>query len=213
MDGELFEVSVCTEVRAPLRHLQRLSPGEVQRMFEAFSLEREVRNDVLELSEQEENRRVPIQSGDLFLMETISMLTLVRFFRFANVKDGCWEWSGAITNYGYGSQTVNKKTFRAHRLSLMIHGRNIRDAYVLHHCDNRKCVNPEHLYLGDALDNARDRVARKRWFREPKTHCLHGHSLEGENLYISPKSKQRCCRTCRSARSKKFYERNKKRGT
>lgn len=51
----------------------------------------------------------------------------------------------------------------AHRASWVIHNGDIPDGlFVLHHCDNPKCVNPSHLYLGTAADNSNDRVKRGR---------------------------------------------------
>lgn len=76
---------------------------------------------------------------------------------------GCWEWQGVLTRDGYGMACYKGKRVRAHRLSLL-HRLNIEnsDFLALHHCDNRKCINPEHLYLGTALQNSGDMVERCR---------------------------------------------------
>ena len=73
---------------------------------------------------------------------------------------GCWLWTGAKTGVGYGS-------FRgkgAHRVSWeRHHGRAVPGRkMVLHRCDNRACVNPDHLFLGSQLDNVRDMMAKGR---------------------------------------------------
>ena len=78
-----------------------------------------------------------------------------------NETSGCWEWFGTITR-GYGKY----KGYQAHRLAWLA----FKDIpplgfYVLHTCDNRKCVNPEHLYLGTQSDNMRD-----MWQRGGRTH-------------------------------------------
>lgn len=81
-----------------------------------------------------------------------------------NPETGCWEWTGWIHPKGYGILTNHKlvKT-RAHRFSYRKYRGPISDGkMVLHHCDNRKCVCPDHLYLGDARKNMADALARGR---------------------------------------------------
>lgn len=75
----------------------------------------------------------------------------------------CWLWQGAITKKGYGHFWANGTNRRAHRISWEIHyGPIPPDLWVLHKCDNRACVNPDHLYLGTAKENALDRELRDR---------------------------------------------------
>ena len=96
---------------------------------------------------------------------------IFRFFsRVTKESDqlGCWEWIGTITNEGYGVFGVEGGFSSAHRFSWKIHYGDIPDGLlVLHKCDNRKCVNPEHLFLGTHQDNMRDKIAKGRW-RVPK---------------------------------------------
>jgi hypothetical protein len=75
--------------------------------------------------------------------------------------NGCWEWKMPGPN-GYGLIRMNGKATRAHRASWMLKHSVVLlpDQYVLHKCDNRRCVNPEHLYVGDAKQNRADFVAR-----------------------------------------------------
>ena len=77
-------------------------------------------------------------------------------------NSGCWIWLGAMESGGYGSVRVGRDVMRAHRLSYRLAKGPVEGGFVLHHCDNRLCINPDHLYLGTKLDNARDRERRGR---------------------------------------------------
>jgi hypothetical protein len=80
---------------------------------------------------------------------------------------GCHEWQAAKSYLGYGKFYFDYKDSPAHRVAyLLFVGEIPEKAWVLHKCDNRKCVNPEHLYLGDAIQNAKDRTDRARWTHE-----------------------------------------------
>ncbi len=77
-------------------------------------------------------------------------------------QSGCWLWNGYLSD-GYGIMSAGKKLERAHRVSYMIHKGNIpKDKIVLHNCDVRSCVNPDHLRLGTHKDNADDKYKRNR---------------------------------------------------
>lgn len=78
---------------------------------------------------------------------------------------GCWNWTGAITNIGYGILKINGKNIYAHRFSYEFNIGQINNKYVLHQCDNRKCVNFDHLFLGDHLDNMSDCKNKDRFFK------------------------------------------------
>ena len=75
----------------------------------------------------------------------------------------CWPWLAAVTDRGYGRFKLNGKTHRAHRISLRLSGLDVPDDMVVcHHCDNPSCVNPNHLFISDALGNQADCTAKGR---------------------------------------------------
>ena len=84
-----------------------------------------------------------------------------------DTKTGCWEWTASTNGVGYGQigKWVGHKKWTmasAHRVSYELYKGSIGDFYVLHTCDNTKCVNPEHLFLGTAKDNMRDKISKGR---------------------------------------------------
>lgn len=90
-----------------------------------------------------------------------------RFFEKVQKTDNCWIWTAALRK-GYGSITkpnagkTSGKLY-AHRVSFEIHIGPIPEGMkVLHRCDNPKCVNPSHLFLGTSKDNSLDMVAKGR---------------------------------------------------
>lgn len=89
--------------------------------------------------------------------------------RYEIVESGCWEWTSTLSNKGYGECNHNGKRHYAHRLSYILFKGEINDGlHVCHTCDNPKCVNPEHLFLGTRKDNMRDAVSKGRFNSEKR---------------------------------------------
>ena len=138
-----------------------------------------------------------------------------RFWEKVNVTgpDDCWEWTAGLTNHGYGLFVVggrkHKKNMPAHRYSAMLaFGMFDQRLWVLHHCDNRKCVNPTHLYLGGPLQNNRDTADRKRSKKAAATSCSKGHPYDEENTRYERNTNgrmRRRCRQCERERDRTGY--------
>lgn len=93
-----------------------------------------------------------------------SELVKTRFYKQAMIMDsGCIEWQGSISQAGYGQISIDCKSVLVHRLSWNIfNGKIPKGLFICHKCDNPKCCNPDHLFLGTPKDNMQDAWAKGR---------------------------------------------------
>jgi DNA-binding transcriptional regulator YiaG len=98
---------------------------------------------------------------------------IIRFEKYVSKQD-CWTWTGGKDIKGYGIFFYNKKTSFAHRIALVLY-KNItltNGLQVAHSCNNKSCVNPDHLRETTIKDNAKDKIA-------------HGTALRGERCHFA----------------------------
>jgi len=109
-----------------------------------------------------------------------------------NPKTDCWEWTAGTNNIGYGMMRDGDKMRTAHRLAYEeFKGIIPKGMQVLHICDNPKCINPKHLWLGTIQDNMRDkkekgrsgRTGRPKGLKHKRKICEHCNADLPVNTY------------------------------
>jgi hypothetical protein len=99
-------------------------------------------------------------------------------------ENGCWNWQGALWN-GYGRVNVGsrangtRQSTSAHRTSYIVFvGLIPNDKEICHRCDNRRCINPDHLFVGTRKDNMQDCLAKGRFVFAPRVSGVHHHNAK-----------------------------------
>lgn len=127
--------------------------------------------------------------------------SLIRRFRASYVVDGngCWVWTRVLNSRGYARICVNNKMVLAHRWIWMRWNGEIPDGLCVDHiCENKRCVNPDHMQLLTPRDN----ILRSC---PPKTRCPKGHVLDEVGYYMD--SGRRRCKPCHLERTNARYHR------
>ncbi len=131
-----------------------------------------------------------------------------RFWSKVEKTKECWNWTAAKNPKGYGRYKVEGKCRSPHVLSFLNSGGVLLDKEeVCHTCDNPSCVRPDHLFAGTRSDNMKDCAEKGRISsrNHTATHCIHGHILLGDNLYLR-KNGHRQCRECHRRRNRKYAQ-------
>lgn len=95
------------------------------------------------------------------------------FEKYVIRQEGCWDWKGIIEHTGYAKLGI-RPPIKAHRASWIIYRGDIPlNMCICHTCDNRKCTNPEHLWLGTHKENIQDKIKKGRTNAPKGTRARH----------------------------------------
>ena len=141
----------------------------------------------------------------------LTRTTEERFWEKVKKTEGCWLWLGATTSKdignSYGRFYSGGKHVLAHRFSYTLLIGLIPEGLELDHlCRNTRCVRPDHLEPVTHQVNS----IRGVFKNAKKTHCRNGHPYNQENTYVYPSGRERACKLCMRAASKRYEERGRK---
>lgn len=111
----------------------------------------------------------------------------VRFWRKVDRRgpDECWDWTASCNpETGYGAIGLDGKIAKAHRVSFFLEHGHWPEPMCCHSCDNRKCVNPAHLFEGDAMANHRDMTRKSRGSSPPHSYGEDHHNSKLTTAHV-----------------------------
>lgn len=155
----------------------------------------------------------PIRTSD-GVEHVLAASDVERIWSNAQVNsNGCWVWTASRFPSGYGQTKVAGLPEYAHRVMYMAYvGAIPKGMHTDHLCRNKACCNPDHLEVVTARENVRRSPVAPAAINARKTHCIKGHPLAGENLFLNSKGR-RVCRTCQRDRQTKAYAAKKARNS
>lgn len=122
---------------------------------------------------------------------------------FIERPDGCWEWQRNVNSFGYAQVVFRRKNWTVTRLMMCItHGAFDEQLDVCHTCDNTRCVNPLHLWLGTRKQNSQDCIEKGRHYKAVRTHCPRGHAYAEHGVRYTAGKPWRTCIVCDRAKQR-----------
>lgn len=139
-----------------------------------------------------------------------------RFWKKVAAPDsaGCWNWTAFLDTDGYGHIRLGGRGTPqrpAHRVAWQLFNGPVPEGLLIcHKCDNPRCVNPSHLFLGTHADNLQDMTdkGRRVAWHTLQTRCKYGHPFSGDNLRVGANGR-RVCITCEKSYHAERYINNR----